>query len=113
MNNRECIDQVERGYRMAQPSHINYPESKTHAKELAAAQANVYKVKNSKKLKKYLYMIFLHQLYNSQSIDLYVAYVFQIMLECWNREPSKRPTFEFLTHMFEDFNITTQNQYME
>ena len=38
---------------------------------------------------------------------------FQIMLECWNREPSKRPTFEFLTHMFEDFNITTQNQYME
>ena len=48
MNNRECIDQVERGYRMAQPSHINYPESKTHAKELAAAQANVYKVKHSK-----------------------------------------------------------------
>ena len=39
--------------------------------------------------------------------------LFQIMLECWNREPSKRPTFEFLTHMFEDFNITTQNQYME
>ena len=34
MNNRECIDQVERGYRMAQPSHISYPESKTHAKEL-------------------------------------------------------------------------------
>ena len=44
MNNRECIDQVERGYRMAQPSHIVYPESKTHAKELAVAQANVYKV---------------------------------------------------------------------
>ena len=44
MNNRECIDQVERGYRMAQPSHISYPESKTHAKELAVAQANVYKV---------------------------------------------------------------------
>ena len=44
MNNRECIDQVERGYRMAQPSHIAYPESKTHAKELAVAQANVYKV---------------------------------------------------------------------
>ena len=44
MNNRECIDQVERGYRMAQPSHIIYPESKAHAKELAVAQANVYKV---------------------------------------------------------------------
>ena len=59
MNNRECIDQVERGYRMAQPSHINYPESKTHAKELAAAQANVYKVKKIKKNKKYLCMIFI------------------------------------------------------
>ena len=46
MNNRECIDQVERGYRMAQPSHIPYPESKTHAKELAVAQANVYKVRS-------------------------------------------------------------------
>ena len=46
MNNRECIDQVERGYRMAQPSHISFPESKTHAKELAVAQANVYKVKD-------------------------------------------------------------------
>jgi hypothetical protein len=44
MNNREVIDQVERGYRMAQPSHITYPESKTMPKEVAIAQANVYKV---------------------------------------------------------------------
>jgi len=44
MNNREVIDQVERGYRMAQPSHITYPESKTMTKEVAIAQANVYKV---------------------------------------------------------------------
>jgi len=79
MNNREVIDQVERGYRMAQPSTIIYPESKTLPSEVKIAQANVYK----------------------------------IMLECWNRDPLKRPTFEFLTHMFEDFNITTQNQYME
>eukprot|EP00096_Caligus_rogercresseyi_P015126 TRINITY_DN756_c0_g1_i2.p1 TRINITY_DN756_c0_g1~~TRINITY_DN756_c0_g1_i2.p1 ORF type:complete len:172 (-),score=26.30 TRINITY_DN756_c0_g1_i2:1514-2029(-) len=79
MNNREVIDQVERGYRMAQPTNATYPESKTLPKEVAIAQANVYK----------------------------------ITLECWNRDPFKRPTFEFLAHMFEDFNITTQNQYME
>jgi len=79
MNNRETIEQVERGYRMAQPNHIVYPESKTHPKEVTAAQCNVYK----------------------------------IMLECWKTDPYKRPTFEFLAHMFEDFNITSQPQYME
>ena len=47
MNNREVIDQVERGYRMAQPSHITYPESKTQAKDVANAQGNVYKVMSS------------------------------------------------------------------
>ena len=45
MNNREVIDQVERGYRMAQPTQITYPESKTQAKDVANAQANVYKVR--------------------------------------------------------------------
>ena len=35
------------------------------------------------------------------------------MLECWKSDPFKRPTFEFLAHMFEDFNITSQPQYME
>ncbi len=44
MNNREVIDQVERGYRMAQPSHITYPESKAMPKEVATSQANIYKV---------------------------------------------------------------------
>jgi hypothetical protein len=44
MNNREVIDQVERGYRMAQPSNISYPETKTMPKEVGIAQANVYKV---------------------------------------------------------------------
>jgi hypothetical protein len=45
MNNRETIEQVERGYRMAQPAHMLYPESKTHPKEVVTAQANVYKVR--------------------------------------------------------------------
>ena len=46
MNNKETIDQVERGYRMANPVHIVYPESKTHPKEVAQSQSNVYKVHN-------------------------------------------------------------------
>ena len=45
MNNREVIEQVERGYRMAQPSTITYPESKTLPSEVKIAQANVYKVR--------------------------------------------------------------------
>ena len=46
MNNKETIDQVERGYRMANPVHIVYPESKTHPKEVAQSQSNVYKVQD-------------------------------------------------------------------
>ena len=50
MNNKETIEQVERGYRMANPVHIVYPESKTCPKELAQAQSNVYKVKSFSEL---------------------------------------------------------------
>ncbi len=45
MSNREVIDQVDRGYRMAMPTHIHYPESRTMQKEIAQAQSNVYKVR--------------------------------------------------------------------
>ena len=38
MSNREVIDQVDRGYRMAMPSHIHYPESRTMQKEISQAQ---------------------------------------------------------------------------
>ena len=38
MSNREVIDQVDRGYRMAMPSHIHYPESRTMQKEILQAQ---------------------------------------------------------------------------
>ena len=97
MNNKETIEQVERGYRMANPVHIVYPESKTCPKELAQAQSNVYKV-----------------CYSIKSLTNPIIILFsQIMLECWKQDPFKRPTFEFLAHMFEDFSVTSQPQYME
>ena len=98
MNNKETIEQVERGYRMANPVHIVYPESKTCPKELAQAQSNVYKVRLGISPHK-------HLLTNWTQL--------QIMLECWKQDPFKRPTFEFLAHMFEDFSVTSQPQYME
>ena len=100
MNNKETIDQVERGYRMANPVHIVYPESKTHPKEVAQSQSNVYKVQDYRSI---------HLL----QIKLNLSSSVQIMLECWKADPFKRPTFEFLAHMFEDFTITSQPQYME
>ena len=100
MNNKETIDQVERGYRMANPVHIVYPESKTHPKEVAQSQSNVYKVQ-------YRIIHLLQIDINPKTCSV------QIMLECWKADPFKRPTFEFLAHMFEDFTITSQPQYME
>ena len=64
MNNREVIDQVERGYRMAQPTTITYPESKTMPSEVKIAQANVYKV---------CYIFFKHKFY---SVLLEVTFLF-------------------------------------
>ena len=56
MNNREVIEQVERGYRMAQPSTITYPESKTLPSEVKIAQANVYKVSKIKEKSYFFYI---------------------------------------------------------
>lgn len=40
--------------------------------------------------------------------DLYV-----IMHECWNENPEKRPTFEYLRSVLEDFTTATERQYQE
>ena len=60
MNNREVIDQVERGYRMAQPTTITYPESKTLPSEVKIAQANVYKVSTVNTVWKFKYFSVIH-----------------------------------------------------
>ncbi|CAH1959824.1 unnamed protein product [Acanthoscelides obtectus] len=39
--------------------------------------------------------------------------IYQIMINCWDANPEKRPTFEFLTHYFEGFNVTSEVPYRE
>lgn len=39
--------------------------------------------------------------------------IYQIMLKTWDVNPEKRPTFEFLTHYFEGFNVTSEVPYRE
>ncbi|CAG9818520.1 unnamed protein product, partial [Phaedon cochleariae] len=39
--------------------------------------------------------------------------IYQIMLNTWDVNPEKRPTFEFLTHYFEGFNVTSEVPYRE
>ena len=85
MNNRETIEQVERGYRMAKPAHILYPESETHPDKVAQAQSNVYKVRIRGCMTKSCVPNF---------------FLFQIMLVCWEADPFNRPTFEILKDMF-------------
>jgi len=39
--------------------------------------------------------------------------LYDIMLNCWNREPEGRPTFEYLRTLFEDFYVSTSPSYDE
>ncbi|NXA78746.1 YRK kinase, partial [Thryothorus ludovicianus] len=62
MNNREVLEQVERGYRMQCPG--NCPPS-----------------------------------------------LYDVMVQCWRREPEERPTFEYLQSFLEDYFTATEPQY--
>ena len=68
MDNKMCLDQVDKGYRMVKPTgpNIDCPQS-----------------------------------------------LYDIMLSCWQRVPEKRPTFEYLKLLFEDFFVATEGSYRD
>ena len=37
--------------------------------------------------------------------------VYQIMLNCWDKMPEKRPTFEWLHSFFSDYFVSAQPNY--
>ena len=39
--------------------------------------------------------------------------LYKIMLDCWNKDPERRPTFEFLRSQLEDFFVSTEKPYQE
>ncbi|KAM9296573.1 tyrosine-protein kinase HCK [Gastrophryne carolinensis] len=39
--------------------------------------------------------------------------LYSIMLECWQRNPEQRPTFEYLQGVLEDFFTATEHQYQQ
>ena len=38
---------------------------------------------------------------------------YNVMRQCWHQNDEARPTFEYLKSMFEDFLVSTQDQYKD
>ena len=36
--------------------------------------------------------------------------LYDVMLHCWKKVPEERPTFEYLYHLFDDFDFSTEQQ---
>jgi hypothetical protein len=66
MNNRDVLEQIERGYRMPKPTLVDCPNT-----------------------------------------------IYQIMTDCWDKEPEKRPTFEYLYSYFDDFFVANEPRYKD
>lgn len=39
--------------------------------------------------------------------------VYNTMLHCWDADPEKRPTFEYLYAFFDDFFVSTEPSYRD
>jgi hypothetical protein len=51
--------------------------------------------------------------YRQPKPDGCVEPIYDIMKKCWDSDPEKRPTFEYLHTIFEDFYTATEQPYIQ
>lgn len=66
MQNKEVIDQIQRGYRLPKPTQYDCPDE-----------------------------------------------VYKRMCDCWQSDPEKRPTFDYLATFFENYNVSAEQSYRD
>lgn len=40
-------------------------------------------------------------------------HIYQVMLDCWKKDPRQRPTFEYLHSIMDDYAVATEQNYRE